>query len=216
MANISRLNGFRPVKHLDGAPWNGQLNRYFVAASDTFPIFQGDLVTLAATTDTQGQTVISGVPSIGGTQGVRKFIANGGSADTVAVGVACGFSINPLNLNSPQFRAASVAQYVLVSDAADTVYETQSAVAPTPTDLNGNATVSDTNVTAGAVTSTALSLVTGQSGMQVATYTNTATAILKVMGASQKVDNDITSANYKVLVAINNHQYSGGTGTAGV
>jgi len=216
MANVSRVNGLRPVKHVDGSPWNGQLNRYFVAASDTFPIFQGDLVTLAATTDTQGQTVISGVPSIGGTQGARKFIANGGSADTVAVGVACGFSINPLNLNSPQFRSASVAQYILVSDAPDTVYEVQSGVAPTPTDLNGNATVTDTNVTAGASTPTALSLVTGQSGMAVGAYNNTATTILKVMGASQKIDNDITSANYKILVTINNHQYSGGTGTAGV
>jgi hypothetical protein len=217
MANVSRVNGLRPVKHIDGAPWNGTLNRYYVAASDAFPIFQGDLVTLAAFTDTQGQTVIPGVPSIGGTQGARKFIVSGGSADTTAVGVAVGFSINPLNLNTPQFRAASTAQYILVADAPDTVYEVQSAVAsPPPTDLNGNATLTDANITAGASTPTALSLLTGQSGMVVGAYTNTATAILKVLGASQKYDNDVTSVNYKVLVTINNHQYSGGTGTAGV
>lgn len=216
MANVSRVQGLRPIKHIDGAPWNGTLNRYFVAAADTFPIFQGDLVTLAATTDTKGQTVIPGVPSIGGTQGARKFIFNGGSADTVAVGVAVGFSINPLNLNTPQFRSALTAQYILVSDAPDTVYEVQTSVAPTPTDLNGNATVTDGNITAGASTPTALSLATGQSAMVVNAYTNTATAILKVLGASQKIDNDITSVNYKILVTINNHQYSGGTGTAGV
>jgi len=203
MANVSRINGLRPVKHVDGSPWNGQLNRYFVAASDATAIFQGDLVKLAATIDTQGQTVIPGVPSIGGTPGVAKFVAG---TDSAAVGVACGFSINPLNLNSPQYRPASTAMYVLVADAPDTVYEVQSGVAPTPTDLNLNAQVAD----AGGST------VTGQSGITVTSYATTATLPLKVMGAVQKVDNDITSANYKILVMINNHQFSGGTGTAGV
>lgn len=191
MANVSRVNGLRPVKHIDGAPWNGTLNRYFVAAADGTAIFQGDLVKLAATVDAVG------------TQGVTKFVAG---TDSAAVGVACGFSINPLNLNSPQYRAASTAAYVLVADAPDTIFEIQSAVAPTPTDLNSNAQVQD----AGGST------VTGQSGETVASYATTATLPLKVMGASQKVDNDITSANYKILVTINNHQYSGGTGTAGV
>jgi hypothetical protein len=191
MANVSRINGLRPVKHIDGSPWNGTLNRYVVLASDATAIFQGDLVKLAATTDAVG------------TQGVTKFVAG---TDSAAVGVACGFSINPLNLNSPQYRAASTLAFVLVADAPDTVFEIQSAVAPTPTDLNSNAQVQD----AGGST------VTGQSGETIVSYATTATLPLKVMGASQKVDNDITSANYKVLVTINNHQYSGGTGTAGV
>ena len=203
MANVSRVNGLRPVKHIDGSPWNGQVNRYFVAASDGTAIYQGDLVKLAAVTDTQGQTVIPGVPSIGGTQGATKFVAG---TDSAAVGVMVGVSINPLNLNSPQFRTASTAMYILVADAPDTVFEIQSAVAPTPTDLNQNAQVQDAGGSA----------VTGQSGETVASYATTATLPLKVVGASQKVDNDITSANYKILVVINNHQYSGGTGTLGV
>lgn len=191
MANVSRVNGFRPVKHVDGSPWNGQLNRYFVAASDATAIYQGDLVKLAAVTDAVG------------TQGATKFVAG---TDSAAVGVMCGVAINPLNLNSPQFRAASVATYILVSDAVDTVYEVQSAVAPTPTDLNLNAQVQDAGGSA----------VTGQSGETIASYAATATLPLKVVGAKQQVDNDITSANYKVLVILNNHQYGGGTGTAGV
>lgn len=191
MANVSRVNGFRPVKHVDGSPWNGQLNRYFVAAADATAIYQGDLVKLAAVTDAFG------------TQGATKFVAG---TDTAAVGVMCGVAINPLNLNSPQFRAASVATYILVSDAVDTVYEVQSAVAPTPTDLNLNAQVQDAGGSA----------VTGQSGETLVSYATTATLPVKLVGASQKVDNDITSTNYKVLVVLNNHQYGGGTGTAGV
>jgi hypothetical protein len=191
MSNVSRPNGLRPVKHLDGAPWNGQLNYYYIASSDSVATFQGDLMTLAAFTDAVG------------TQGARKFVIG---TDTAAVGVAVGFAINPLNLNSPQYRAASTATYVYISDAPDTVYEVQSEVAPTPTDLNQNAVLTDGG---GSTT-------TGQSGEYVSSYSTTATVILKVLGASKRVDNDITSSNYKVLVSINNHQYSGGTGTAGV
>jgi hypothetical protein len=205
MANVSRVNGLRPVKHIDGSPWNGQLNRYFVAAADGTAIFQGDLVTLAATSDTQGQTVIPGVPSIGGTQGVTKAAVVAAPEAVPCVGVACGFSINPLNLNSPQYRAASTAMYVLVSDAPDTVYEVQSSAILT--DFNLNTLWAD----AGGST------VTGQSGITVGVTAGTSAATtLKLVGASQKVDNDITSVNAKVLVVINNHQYAGGTGTAGV
>lgn len=215
MANVSRINGFRPVKHVDGSPWNGQVNRYFAAGTDTVPIFNGDLVQLAAVTDTPGQTLLGGFNStVGGTQGVKKVTeTTPGTVDAApCVGVAVGFMINPLNLNSPQFRTASTAMYVLVADAVDTVFEVQSGVAPTPTDLNNNATVIDANLP----TATAASLVTGASGMSLSAYVTTTTAVVKVVGAVQKVDNDITSANYKVLVMINNHQYAGGTGTAGI
>lgn len=201
MANVSRINGFKPVKHLDGSPWNGQLNRYVTNPSDAVAIFNGDLVSLAAFTDTPGSTPYQGV--VGGTQGVAKGSI---AANTAYVGVACGFMINPLNLNTPQYRLASTQVYVLVADAPDTVFEVQSAVAATPTDLNGNAQVADGGG----------STVTGLSGQFITSYNNTATTSLKVFGASQKIDNDITSANYKILVSINNHQYGGGTGTAGV
>lgn len=204
MANVSRVNGLRPVKHFDGSPFNGQVNRYFAAASDATAIFNGDLVKLAAVIDTPGQTLLGGFPAtVGGTQGCTKFVAG---TDSAAVGVAVGFMINPLNLNSPQYRVASTAMYVLVADDPSIIFEVQSAVAATPTDLNSNAQVQD----AGGST------VTGLSGITVASYATTATLPLKVMGAVQKVDNDITSNNYKILVSINNHQYSGGTGTAGV
>lgn len=191
MANTSRVYGLRPVRHVDGSPWNGKLGRYFVPASDSTAIFQGDLVKLGGALDS------TGVPT------VAKFVAG---TDSAAVGVAVGFSINPLNLNSPQYRAASTAQYVLIADGVDTVYEIQSGVAATPTTLTQNAQVAD----AGGSTTT------GQSGMTITSFATTATLPLKCLGAVQRVDNDITSNNYKVLVTINNHQLAAGTGTAGV
>jgi hypothetical protein len=216
MANISRVSGLKPVKHIDGAPWNGQLTRYFASASDAAAIFNGDLVQLAAVSDTQGQALLGGVNSaVGGNPGVTVFVAG---TTTLAVGVACGFMINPLNLNTPQYRLASTAMYVLVSDAPDTVYEIQ---ADTSTGGGNTAgVIAATNMTKNYNVSNAAggSTVTGLSGMllQASSAATTATLPLKALGAAQKVDNDITSANVKMLVMINNDQLSGGTGTAGV
>lgn len=201
MANVSRVTGFRPVKHFDGSPFNGQVNRYVTNPSDATPIFNGDLVTLAAFTDTPGSTLYQG--NVGGIQGVAKATLGVGNP---VCGVAVGFMINPLNLNSPQYRLASTQVYVLVVDDPTVVFEVQSAVAPTPTDLNSN----------GVVTDGGGSTVTGFSGQYISSYNTGATNQVKVMGAVQRVDNDITSANYKILVSLNNHQYSGGTGTTGV
>lgn len=206
MANISRVNGFRPVMHTDGSPWNGQVTRYFASASDATAIFNGDLVKLSTASDTQGQALLGGVNSVvGGTPGVTKFVAG---TDSAAVGVAVGFMINPLNLNSPQYRVASTAMYVLVADAPDTVFEVQYTGTIAATSFNKNVNVTD----AGGST------VTGFSGETVdgTTVATTATLPLRIHGAVQKVDNDISSANPKVLVYINNHQLGAGTGTAGV
>lgn len=189
MANVSRVFGLRPVQDITGAPWNGQLTQYFIAASNAVALFQGDLVTLDTTTDANG------------VMGVRKFTIG---TDTAACGVVVGFAINPLNLNSPQYRPASTATYVLVADAPDTIFEVQSQIVIT--DFNQNAVMTD----AGGST------VTGQSGQSISAVNTTATSILKLRGAKRSVDNDITSVNAKVLVMINNHQLSGGTGTAGV
>lgn len=193
MSNVSRVNGFRPARHVDGSPWNGQLTKYFVSGSDATAIFNGDLVKLAAVSDATG------------VQGVTKFVAG---TDSAAVGVVVGVAINPLNLNNPQYRLASTATYVYVSDSPDTMYEVQADTAISATGFNKNINVQD----AGGSTTTGVS---GET-VQVSTINTTATLPLKIMGASQKVDNDITSAASKVLVMINNHQLSGGTGTAGV
>src|SRR5260370_8675701 len=123
MANVSRVNGFSPVLHTDGSPFNGQVTRYFASGSDATAIYKGDLVKLSTASDTQGQVLLNGAGSVvGGTPGIAKFVAG---TDSAAVGVAVGFMVNPINLNNPQYRAASTAMYVLVSDAPDVVYEVQ-------------------------------------------------------------------------------------------
>jgi hypothetical protein len=214
MANVSRINGFRPVKHVDGSPWNGQVNRYFVAAADGTAIFNGDLVKLAAVTDAAGQVLLNQPSVVGGTQGATKFVAG---TDSAAVGVAVGFMINPLNLNSPQYRPASTAMYVLVADSPDTVFEVQVDGTTYPSGSAGIIGAAGWNKNYN-VSDAGGSTVTGFSGEQVLTSSaaTTATLPLRAFGAVQKVDNDITSVGAKMLVTINNHQLGAGTGTAGV
>ena len=194
MANVSKVNGFRPVRHLDGSPWNGQVERFAVLSSDGTAIFQGDLVTLAAGQDATGTPVVT----------KASAVTTAPQAIPV-VGVAVGFAINPLNLNSPQYRPAGVATYALVSTSPDVLYEVQSSIVIS--DSNSNVIYQDSNG----------STVTGMSGENLYSVTGTTAATtLKLMGAVQRSDNDVTSVNAKYLVMINNHQYSGGTGTGGV
>ena len=54
MANASRINGFKPVKHLNGSPYNGQANIYEVPAGEAVPVFVGDLVKLSDSAGTAG------------------------------------------------------------------------------------------------------------------------------------------------------------------
>ncbi len=190
MANVSRVNGFKPVKTGLGAPWNGQLTKYFVAASNATPIFVGDLVSLDGTSD------------VNGIRGLTKTAIGG-----AAVGCVVNVEYDMVNLNSPQYRPGSQARYVYVADDPQTVYEVQASgtVAATTVGMNAN------HADAGGNT------VTGQSGETVnfATAAVTATLTLKILDIVQSPENEV-AADAKVRVKINNHQLASGTGTAGV
>ena len=56
MANVSRINGFKPVKHINGSPYNGQSETFYKAAGTTVThdLFVGDLVYPSGTGDTNG------------------------------------------------------------------------------------------------------------------------------------------------------------------
>lgn len=196
MANVSRVFGFRPVGYLNGAAWNGQTTRYFVPTADGTAIYEGDAVK------------ISGTASASGVRGITKA-----AVGDAIVGHVVGFSVNPLNLNTPQYRVASAnivdgGMYVFVADDPNTLFETQVSGTIAAADVGLNANFVD----AGGST------VTGQSGegLDGSTKAVTATLTYKIMDFMQKVDNDVTLANAKIAVKINNHQLATGTGTLGI
>ena len=66
MASV--LAGFRPVKHMNGSAYNGQVNRYMISASDSQATNVGDFVQLSdnnALVDTAGFGVYPAVERIG-------------------------------------------------------------------------------------------------------------------------------------------------------
>ena len=202
MASVSRINGFRPVKFITGAPYNGAANLYFIPSTDATAVAVGDLVKLAGSARSP-----SGVPTV----------ARAGATDA-AVGVVTGIlytgvgdvaNVPPVtSLDVPVYRAASTDRYVLVADDPTIVFEAQCTGTLAAADIGLNV---DPDVTAG-------STVTGASGMSIdlSTKAVTATLPLKLVGFPSRPDNNIGDTYVNAYVVINNHQFKGGTGSAGV
>ena len=213
MANTSRINGFRPVKHINGSPYNGQATLYAVSSGNGTAIFPGDLVKLVADGNAQGiQQVVPATAGVAGTGaavlGVVMSILPA-KMDPVAGKMTTG----SMTLDTPQYLAASTAGYIYVADAPDIVCEVEattggSAYSFAVADIGQNA-----NMYAGAGSTT-----TGTSAhsADLGDKGTAATLPLRVLGVVQRVDNEITGNYTKILVALNNHQNKGGTGVAGV
>lgn len=197
MANV--LAGFRPVKHLNGSPWNGQVNRYMISASDAQATNVGDFVELsdqAALVDADyGFGVFPAVERIGS-----------GTA-TAIVGVIVGFEPDYSNLNtSGNYRAASTRRIALVADATDTIFAgPQDGVGGVVAAASVGLNVAINLGTAG--TSGAYA-----SGMSVdsSTVATTSTLPLQVIGVTAAPDNDVTSTSRpaEILVRVNTPQYA--------
>jgi len=164
-------------------------------------LYIGDPVTLSGSADVNG---LAGIAI--------------GVAGSAIIGVVVGFLVAApgvslvatnldLTVRSIQPSSTNV-QYALVADDANIVFEIQDGqtVATAVTDIGRN-----TNflIAAGATNYSDSGTTTA------ATLTDSNTANLKLLGFAQRVDN--APGQYaKLLVRINNHVYSAGTGTAGI
>lgn len=212
MANTSKINGFRPVKHVTGAPYNGQANIYGVASGDSTALFVGDVVKLAADGNAAGIQYVTAHAA--GTPGTGQ----------PAVGVVVGIintkldpvdgrmSAGSISLDTPVYRPGSVEQYVLVADSPDLIFEVEATAAGSAysfavADIGQNA-----NIFAGSGSTS-----TGNSAhsLNMSDKGTAATLPFKIVGVSKKIDNEVTGNYTKVLVQINNHQYKS-VGTVGV
>lgn len=208
MSSVSRINGFRPVKTVSGAPYTGKAQLYFVPASDsTSVIMVGDAVALAG-----DARAASGAPTV-----VRLT-----SATQIPVGVVVGIlftgvgneitNVPPVsNLNTPIYRAASTDRYLLVADDPQLVYEVQyagtSVAAATITanvGLNGQFLINAGNTSSGA------------SGMQLdsAGLATTSTLPLKIVGFPSRPDNVPGDVYFSYYVTLNSSTL-GSLGTTG-
>lgn len=197
MANVARLGGFTPVKHLNGSPYNGQFNLYEVVAGNATALNIGDLV----------------IPDSGTATDVYPTVVRAATGQVTAgpiTGAVVGFVVDPTSLNTPQFRAASTKRYVMVADSPDLIFDcADGGTVPCTLTLIGMNT---------GITATAPNTTTGVSPMATGTTapTTTATLPLKIVGIKKSPDNESAAASQRLLVTINSHTYGSGTGTAGV
>jgi hypothetical protein len=208
MASVSRAAGFRPVKSVNGAPYSGGGNIYFVPASDSSVIMIGDAVKLAG--DARAAT---GAPTV----------TRVSSATDIPVGVVVGIlftgvgdltNIPPVNdLNTPIYRRASTDRYLLVADDSDLIYEVQySATSVAAATITANVGLN------GQFTTTAGSTTSGSSGMSIDSsgLATTATLPLKIVGFPNRPDNIPGDVYFSYYVKLNSSTLSPGTGAAGV
>ena len=200
MANISRVNGFKPVKHFTGAPYNGQANIYEVSVSETVPVFVGDLVVRSTNASTSGLVTV-------------KSLSAAATANDVVAGVVLGSVVGVINskldpvdgtmtagsiaLDTPQYSPATTKTIVLVADAADIIYEVQATAPYALADIGLNADV-------GVLAAAGNGLVTGTSGMYVNATAPTASATrpVHVVGYVKRPDNEAPGAYNKLLVQL--------------
>lgn len=210
MANTSRINGFKPVKHLNGSSYNGQANLYEVPAGEAVPVFVGDLVKLSDSAATSNYPAVEAVvgasaqiaagPILGAVVGIvnAKFDPVGGVLSTGSIA-----------LDTPVYRPASTKQFVLVADSDDLIFEAEADASVALASIGLNV-----GVGASAHTNP---LLNGASPMYVYSTTapdTTSTRPLQIVGLVNRPDNEV-GANSKVLVRINVHSY-GSVGVAGV
>lgn len=194
MANANRPSGLSPVKHLTGAPFNGQGNIYQIAAADTNAYAIGDPVISSGSGDANG---VPGITIAAATGPIRGVI--------LGLGVAESGIFNPQNLDQTirPSGAKSVDWYAIVADSPDIIFEVQEVsggtqLAAVDIGLNTNLLVGTNNGF--------------QSGwlLDNATKAVTSTLQVRLMGLARRSDNAF-GAYAKWLVKINNHELSAGT-----
>lgn len=182
MANVSRINGFRPVNSA-GQSFASRVTQYFVPSSDGTALYVGDPVKLAGSADTDGSS-----PTV--------TLASAGDA---IVGVVVGFRPNPDNLNvGGMYRAASTARYVLVADDPAQLFVAQAS--------NGTPAAADVGLNINhAVGSPSTSTATSGAYLDVSTKATTSSLTFKLRSFYGAVDNEV-GASARMIVSVNVHQ----------
>ena len=205
MANVNKANGFSPVGNLLGGKWNEQGRLYAIPTSDTTNSYAiGDCVMSAAGSDANG---------------VRYVQKWGGATTTSALplGIVVGIRVadpgvslvgNSLSLEKAYLAAGTrtSVRYLYVVDDPFVLFEAQfDATGATQAQLSLNAAV-----TISAASQTTLSNSAPYSDMVLTGPAVTATLPIRMLGAVQKGDNQVTSAAspyVRVLCKFNYHEF---------
>jgi hypothetical protein len=205
MANVNKPTGFSPVGNLLGGKWNEQGRVYAIPTSDTTNSYAiGDCVMSASGSDSNG---------------IRNIQKWGGATTTSALplGIIVGIRVadpgvslvgTTLDLTQTYIPAGTRTnvRYVYVVDDPFVLFEAQfDATGATQAQLSLN-----TAVTISAANQTSLAPSAPFSDMVLTGPAVTATLPIRLLGAVQRADNQVTSAAspyVRVLCKFNYHEY---------
>lgn len=206
MPNLNAPSGLAPVMYRNGNPWNGQARLYYIAATDTNPFYIGDGVKVVGSgglgADVNGLQQVTLATAGASMRGIVVAIGLG-----IPYGFQGGPMVNPNDLTKT-YRptgAQATAYYAAVVDDPDVIFEIQEAFTATPlqpVNFAKNANF----VYAAPATGIFISGTT----LDPTTQAVTATLNLKILGAPQRGDNVPYTTYQRMLVMINNHDFSGG------
>lgn len=206
MANNDTPFGLRPLRHRNGAPYNGAVSPYYIPASYGTALYVGDPVVKTGTSNTAEVKVPGGKFAIGTMPEINKATAGDGNRVT---GVIVGFAADPSNLDKP-YNPASTERVAWVCDDPDMVFEIQADGAVPAASMGLNGVFIYTH--AGSTTS-------GLSGVELDTTSDAPAADasnqMLILRAVNREDNDTTLTHAKVEVMLINHTEAHGNTAAG-
>lgn len=213
MANVDSRFGLKPLRHKNGAPYNGAANPYYIPSGYGTKLYVGDPVVKTGTSNTAAVTAPgAGSFGIGTLPEINK--ATAGDANRVT-GVIVGFAPLASNLNLA-YHPASTEQVAYVCDDPDMVFEIQADGAIPAASVGLNAVFIYTHN--GDDT-------TGLSGVELDTTSDVPAADasnqMVILRAVNREDNDTTTIWAKVEVMLVNHteahgNTANGDGTLGI
>lgn len=195
MANVTRVGGLIPVRHLSGSPWNGATMLCSIASGDGTATFVGDAVKSDSASTAVGDYV-----------GIKNVV-QAAAGDTI-YGVITQFLPDYSDL-SKLYRLASTQRYCLVCIDPDVVFRMRTSstvgVALADVGLNGDIEVNAGNTTL------------GTSGMEFDSDGTpamaTSSAQLRIFNIVPTADNEIGTSDL-IEVVINEHELKSTTGVA--
>ena len=196
MANADTPFGAKPVKHLNGMPWNGKFNIYY--KEDAEDLFIGSIVASGGTADATGK-----YPTV-------KL-----ATTTPPRGIVVGFSTSPnivadpANLARVYSPSTETGVYVAVADDPNIIFEMQedssTALTITEVGLNFSPTSESGNTT------------TGKSTIEIdcSTELTTSTLSMKLLRVVDRPDNAL-GTNCKWECMFNAHELGQGLGSTAI
>ena len=201
MANANIPRGLIPYRYTWGQKYNGAANIYSVPAAYGTALYIGDPLVATGASDANGIPVVQIATAAGGnyTIGAMVGIVNGGAPGAPTI---------PVTRDLPIYHPASTAQYILVADDPNLLFEIQED------SVGGSIAMATAGTKNADLVAGTGSTTTGFSGWQLdsSTIQTTNTLQLRLIQGLTQTDNTMAATNAKWLVKINLHSMNNLTG----